>query len=201
MKLTFEQFYTELQKNEPWFDQMKLRYFRKDLKDVANQCYIFLLASEQRWKAQDYQDFRKCYQSFLSKSPDKVSAPVLQQEEVKEVKHSEPILTGEERDRRIAEWLAAVKAQRLTNPIPKLTRKQIIEEGDWLPKKQAPHPSTSEGELKKAFFHQLYIKHNFDPRTADKVTGWVDENKWCEDNEVELMELWTEELSRQVIKI
>jgi len=127
--------------------------------------------------------------------------PQLQQVEVKEEKQTEPPLTGEERDKRIAEWLAAVKAQRLTNPVPKLTRKQIIEEGDWLPKKQAPHPSTSEGELKKAFFHQYYIKHNFDPRTADKVTGWVDESKWIEDNEVELMELWTEELSRQVIKI
>jgi len=201
MKLTFEQFYTELQKNEPWFDQMKLRYFRKDLKDVANQCYIFLLASEQRWNAQDYQDFRKCYQSFLSNAKDRVTAPSLQQEEVKLVTHSEPILTGEERDKKIAEWLESVKAVKMANPVPKLSRKQIAEEGDWLPKKGPTHPSTSEGELKKAFFHQYYIKHNFDPRTADKVTGWVEETRWIEDNEVELMELWTEELSRQVIKI
>ena len=201
MKLTFEEFWKKLIEHEIWYDQMKMRFFRKDLKGVANDCFIFLLASDQRWQAQDYQDFRKCYQSFLSKSPDKVSAPQLQQTEVVEVKQTEPILTGEERDKKIAEWLESVKAVKMANPVPKLSRKQIAEEGDWLPKKGPTHPSTSEGELKKAFFHQLYIKHNFDPRTAEKITGWVDESKWIEDNEVELMELWTEELSRQVIKI
>ena len=203
MKLTFEQFYTELQKNEPWFDQMKLRYFRKDLKDVANQCYIFLLASEQRWSEQDYQDFRKCYQNFLQKAPDKITAPSLQQEEVKVVTHSEPILTGEERDKRIAEWLAAVKSQRLTNPVPKLSRKQIAEEGDWLPKKQQPHPSSSIGELKRYFIHQMYIRHNYDSTmtTVQKLDGWKEEKEWIEENEFELNELWQEELKTKVVKV
>ena len=97
MKLTFEQFWTKLIEHEIWYDQMKMRFNRKDLKGVANNCFIFLIASEQRWLAQDYQDFRKCYQSFLMKSPDQLIKPQLQQVEVKEVTHSEPILTGEEK--------------------------------------------------------------------------------------------------------
>jgi len=199
MKLTFEQFYAKLIEHEIWFDQMKMRFYRKDLKDVANQCFIFLLASEQRWAAQDYQDFRKCYQSFLSKSPDMVVKPQLQQVEVKEESTSEPILTGEERERKINEWLQAVKSVQTVNPVPKLSRKQIIEEGDWLPKKQLPHPSTSVGEVKKRFIHQLYIKHNYDPRTTDKVTGWMPEEQWKEENEYELNELWQEELNKIIV--
>lgn len=195
----FEEFYAKLIDHEIWYDQMKMRFYRKDLKDVANQCFIFLLASEQRWAAQDYQDFRKCYQSFLSKAPDKIVKPQLQQDEVKEQTTNEPILEGEARDKAIAKWLEAVKSQKMINPIPKLSRKQIAEEGDWIPKKQAPHPSSSVGELKKYFIHQLYIKHNYDLRTADKLPQWIEENKWIEDNEFELTEMWQEELKNRLV--
>ena len=203
MKLTFEQFYAKLIEHEIWYDQMKMRFFLKDLKGVANDCFIFLLASEQRWNAQDYQDFRKCYQNFLSKSPDMVVKPQLQQVEVKEEKQGEPPLTGEERDKRIAEWLAAVKAQRLTNPVPKLSRKQIAEEGDWLPKKAANYPKASEGELKRSFIHQLYIKHNYDTttRTIETLPGWKEEKEWITENEFELHEMWQEELKKITIKV
>lgn len=195
MKLTFEQFWEKLIEHEIWYDQMKMRFYQKDLKGVANNCFIFLIASEQRWAAQDYQDFRKCYQSFLMKSPDQVVKPQLQQVEVAGITvHHEPILEGEARQAKITEWLESVKATKMVNPIPKLTRKQIIEEGDWIPKKSLPHPSTTVGELKKHFTHQLYIKHNFDLLTKDKLTGWLPEDKWTEENEYELSELWQEEL-------
>src|SRR6187549_984549 len=119
MKVSFEDFWLKLQENEPWFDMTKMRFCRKDLKSVANDCYIFLLASEQRWAAQDYQDFRKCYQSFLSNAKDKQVAPTLQQEEKKEPEHQEPIVTGEQRDKYIKEWLEMVKQGEIRSSVPK----------------------------------------------------------------------------------
>lgn len=132
--MNFESFWDKLVENEIWFDQMKMRYFRKDLRGVANECFIFLLASEQRWKSQDYQDFRRCFQSFLNKAPDMVVRPQLQQVEEKK-QEPEIEISEEEKKRRYQEWYDAVTKVENNFKVPKLTKKQIAEEGDWLPKK------------------------------------------------------------------
>lgn len=178
MKLTFEEFWNKLIEHEIWFDQIKMRFLRKDLKGVANQCFIFLLASEQRWLAQDYQDFRKCYQSFLMKSPDIQVRPQLQQDEKKEEVSSEPIVTGEKRDQYINQWLQSVKEMKVVSAVPKLSHKEIADEGDWLPKKPAPYPMCNAAEVVKMELHLAYIKQNYDARTGEKLACWMPEGEW-----------------------
>lgn len=196
--INFEDFWLKLQENEPWFDQIKMRFCRKDLKPVANECFIFLLALEQRWAAQDYQDFRKCYQSFLTKAPDKPVAPQLQQTEVKEEKKSDPPLTGEARMAWIKKWEAEVKGSPMMQTCAvKLTYKQIADEGDWLPKKPAPYPSSSHAEVKKRLFHLIYLRNNFD-REGGKLPTWKEESEWSEENSFELEEIWQEQLKQMI---
>jgi hypothetical protein len=178
MKLEFEEFWNKLVEHEIWFDQMKMRFNRKDLKTVARDCYLFLLASEQRWISQDYQDFRKCYQSFLMKSPDLVVRPQLQQVEQKKDEPQEPIVTGEKRDEYINQWLQSVKEMKVVSSVPKLTHKEISDEGDWLPKKPAPYPMCSEAEVIKIDLHIAYIKQNYDARTGEKLACWMPESEW-----------------------
>jgi hypothetical protein len=182
MNDSFEQFWDKLVEHEVWYDQMKMRFFRKDMKEAAKDTYIFLLASENRWACQDYQDFRKCYHNFLKNAKDKPQGPVLQQEEKKEeVKQSEPILTGEARKAKIKEWLETIKTMpAMTSSVPKLSYQEIADEGDWLPKKPAPYPSTSESEVRKQLLHIEYLKQNYDPRTQEKLPNWIPENEWLE---------------------
>lgn len=192
MKLSFEEFWNKLVEHDIWYDQMKMRFFRKNLKQVANDCFIFLLASEQRWATQDYQDFRRCYQSFLAKAPDEVVRPQLQQEEVKSDKVQAPPLTGEARMNWIKEWEKVVKESTMVNGVTKLTHKQIADEGDWLPKKPAPYPKTNEFAIQQRVFHAAYIESNYDPQTGNKLLTWKDEETWTHDHEFELMEIWNE---------
>lgn len=192
MKLSFEQFWNKLVEHEIWYDQMKMRFYRKNLKQAANDCYLFLLASEQRWIAQDYQDFRRCYQSFLSKAPDEVVRPQLQQTETEPLKKSEPPLTGEARMKWIKEWEKVVRESKMVNGVTKLTHKQIADEGDWLPKKPAPYPKTNENAIRERVFHAAYIESNYDPQSGHKLLTWKDEETWVQEHEFELMEIWNE---------
>lgn len=190
--MTFEQFWDKLVEHEIWYDQMKMRFYRKNLKQVANDCYLFLLASEQRWLTQDYQDFRRCYQSFLSKAPDEIVRPQLQQVDTEPKKQSAPPLTGEERLAWIKKWESEVKKSQMVNGVTKLTHKQIADEGDWLPKKPAPYPSTNENAIRERVFHTAYIESNYDPVSGNKLLCWKDEETWIHEHEFDLMEIWNE---------
>jgi hypothetical protein len=192
MKLSFEDFWNKLVENDLWFDQTKMRFCRKDLRGVANECFIFLLASEQRWALQDYQDFRRCYQSFLMKSKDIEHRPQLQQVETRPEKKGEPPLTGDARMKWIKEWEKVVRSGQMNSCAVKLTYKEIADEGDWLPKKPAPYPSTNEFEVKKRYFHQIYVMSNYEAHTGDKLKTWKPEGEWLTDNEFELEQDWEE---------
>lgn len=186
---TFEDFWLLLIEHEIWYDQMKMRFHRKDLKGVANECFIFLLASDQRWDTQDYKDFRRCYQSFLSKAPDLIVKPQLQQTAIEEPKHSAPILTGDERQKKLSEWLESVKnVEQQASLVPKLTYKQIADEGDWLPKKNGVVPSTSIEYFINSEIHNEYIRHNYDIITGEKNLDWKSEPDWVRDNQKEINE-------------
>lgn len=192
MKLTFEQFWDKLVEHEIWYDQMKMRYCRKDLKGIANEVFIWLLAQDQRWAAQDYQDFRKAYQSFLNKSPDMVMRPQLQQVESKPEKKSDPPLTGEARMAWLKKWEATVKESKMVNGVTKMSLKQIAEEGGWRPQKDKPWPKTSENAIRERVFHMAYIESNYDPISGNKLLTWKSEETWILENEFELMESWNE---------
>jgi hypothetical protein len=101
---TFEDFWDQLVSDEIWYDRIKYQYANKDIKGTAQNCYIDLLAQSSRWEAQDYTDFRRCFQKWLMNSKPAPVKPQLQQIVVEEPKHNAPILTGEERQKKLSEW-------------------------------------------------------------------------------------------------
>src|ERR1043165_7394912 len=106
MNVSFEDFWDKLTEDEPWFDFTKMRFSRKDMKSAAQDCYAFLLASKSRWQAQDYQDFRRCYLNFLKNAKDiPVGISLQQQPKQEQPTHTEPILTGKEREDWIKKWM------------------------------------------------------------------------------------------------
>lgn len=141
MIASFESFFAELTSDEIWYDGIQVKYTNKDLRSIAQDCYLDLLAQPNRWKAQDYSDFRRCYQKWVMNAKPMAVKPQLQQVEVKENKPDPnyKILEGEERTKRIKEWEAAVLAVDNNFRVPQVSKKEAAEEGDWLPKKQAPY--------------------------------------------------------------
>lgn len=183
MNVSFEEFYEKLTAHEIWFDQIKMRFFRKNLVDVAKECYLFLLASGNRWAAQDYEDFRRCYLNFLKNAKDAPIRPQLQQEETKkEESTGEPVLTGEARNEWIKKWLSEVQQMPvMKSAIPKLTYKEIADEGDWLPKKPAPYPSAPPEFLIMDEFKMQYGRECCDLYTGRLKPGMPSFEDWLKD--------------------
>jgi hypothetical protein len=132
--MTFELFWDKLVEDDLWWDRIKMQYSDKDHRKIAQDCFIDLLAQPQRWKAQDYSDFRRCFQKWLMNAKPMAVRPQLQQVEEKKPE-PEIEISEEEKKRRYQEWYNAVTKVENNFKVPKLTKKQIAEEGDWLPKK------------------------------------------------------------------
>lgn len=177
--MTFDEFYNGLIEDGIWWDRIQMQYRSKDIKGEANNCFTWLLTQQNRMAAKDFGDFRRAFQKFLMNAKDVPIKPQLQQAPVvEEVKPKEPPLTGEARQARLKEWMEQVQKGDIVKPVGKLSYKEIADEGGWLPKKPAPYPSTNESEVLKRLIHQEYIRTNYDPRTQDKLPGWMIEEDW-----------------------
>lgn len=85
---------------------MNEMYGRKNLDRVAGDVHLYLLASINRLKANDFQDFRRLFQSFAQKAEDAPVKPQLQQVEEKKMEDWKPVSW----DKR-AEYLKMVQAE------------------------------------------------------------------------------------------
>lgn len=148
MITSFSDFWNLLEKENPiWWEQVNMRFFKKDIKKCAQDCHVYILADEKLFKQLTECDgaaLRKYFTSWLMKAPDAPVAPQLQQVEHEPVYQGPPPLTGEEREKRIQEWKAAVLAVDNNFRVPNVTRKEAEEEGQWDRPKQTPYnpPST-----------------------------------------------------------
>lgn len=133
--ITFESFWDKLVEDEIWWDQMKVSYARKDWRRAGMQVYEYLLTEKNRWNAQDYSDYRRIWMKKIIWLPDieVKQRPVVSTSEPD--KTQGPILTGAEREARIKEWLDQVNKATNNFNVPRISKKEAAEEGDWLPKK------------------------------------------------------------------
>lgn len=172
----FPDFWTFLETSHPqWWDWTKMRFFSKDLKKCAMDCWAYLLA-DPKLLTMEPAAMRKYFTAWLMKAPD---APVKIQMTTEEpFKESENFLVGEERNKRLEEFKAAVLATPALKPTPRITRKEYEENGGWEPKKETPYPFTSEAELKAKDKHFRYISANYDSRTREKLPNYLSEEEW-----------------------
>src|SRR5688572_4862297 len=122
MKVSFEEFWDKLVEDEIWWDRIKIQFARKDLRDVGNTTYDYLLTVPNRLATGDAGDWRQLFRKNCVWAKDKPYGPTLQQVEVKtEEKPQAPPLTGAERLARIKEWEELVKKSETVKPVGKLT--------------------------------------------------------------------------------
>lgn len=178
----FPDFWTFLETSHPqWWDFTKMRFGNsKNIKQCAMDCYAYLLADPAMFNKMDDNGKRKYFVSWLMKAPD---APVkINMAPPEPFKESENFLVGEERQKRLEEFKAAVLATPALKPTPRMTRKEYEENGGWEPKKEAPYPSTSEAESRAHDKHIRYLKANYDSRTREKLANWKNEEQWGLEN-------------------
>lgn len=167
---TFEDYWEIVTSNDLWYDQIKMRHARKNIRKIANNAFIDLLTTPQRLAAADPTDFQKHLSKFLMYAKDEVTRPQLQQEEVKEEsKPSEPPLTGAARMAKIKEFLEVLQTGSEFGRMP-LIDGQVEELGQTDPPKKKGVITPFDPEK------QLQVKKELDERTRKGRELWFREN-------------------------
>ena len=147
----FEKWYKELISDDIWHAQICFMYHKKNLKGVAQECYTWLLAQPNRMAANDLQDFRRAYQSFLKNAKNEHVPIQLQQVDTEKKEVHEP-LTGEARQKWIEKYMAVIQSAPILKPQAPMSVKERMN-NDWRP---LPDTVKEPSEMEK---RAAYISH------------------------------------------
>jgi len=135
---TFDSWYIELIEDDIWFENASRHHRKETFEKVANQVYVLGISDSQAFSVVPMREHRNHVYNKICKLPsdkvkkDWVAEAVKKQEAEKEP--TAPILTGEERAKRIKELLEVVQSAPAFRPIAPVSHKEILENGDWRPK-------------------------------------------------------------------
>lgn len=165
---SFDDFWKFLQSHEQWFEYTcKMRFHDRDPKSCAKDCYAYLISDPKKFTEMQKEDatLRKYFVSWLMKAPVKPMAPQLQQVEVSKEPVVNHFVDEETYQRRMKEWRDAVLSVDNNFKVPKISKKEAIEEGDWLPKKKADYVPIDP--------HLYYLKDGISKFSGRKYKGMV----------------------------
>lgn len=175
----FEPWFTELKSDERWYELLRA-YRDETINKAAEKVYAQLVADgDDRPMSAN----RKHVYNILCAKPGDKPAPkpwYLKEEERKaleEEKEWKPA-SPEHVDKCVAMLDEMMRNSSMINAYPRIGYKQSIEEGGWLPKKEAPYPVTSLEEAYIKMRHIEYVKQNYEPRTGAKLPGWISEEEF-----------------------
>ena len=177
----FETWYKELTSDTMWFEL--LRHYKDETIKKAGQKVFAQLVADKTVEYRPMSENRKHVYNILCKNPgDKVikkewiekALKKIEPEKKEEWKPASP----EHVDKCANQILEMIKNSPMVNGMPRVGYKQAIEEGGWLPKKEAPYPQTSKEEAYVRQRHLEYIKRNYEPRTAQPLPNWIPEHEF-----------------------
>jgi hypothetical protein len=163
----FPDFYKELCSGVRWYENCVMSNRGKNFKAAAEYVYAQLLADPDLQR-RPMTENRKHVHNRLCKMDFERVFPALQQEEKKiEDKEWKPA-SDEHIKKCIAEFDEMMRNAPMNNAFPRIGYKQSVEEGGWLPKKEAPYPVTSVEEAYIKDRHIAYIEYAYEPKTGEK---------------------------------
>lgn len=172
----FSQWFTEMKSNMFWWQRTQEMYGKKDLNKVASEVHLYLMAGDSLENA-DWPGWRKLFQTFARRSDD-ITTVSLQQGIIEKPKEDWVPLTGEERQKRLQEFLEVVKSAPPVKVIAPISHREIMLNGQVDKPKEPPYPSTKESEVIAHALHLEYIKQNYDAYTKLKLENWMPEEEW-----------------------
>lgn len=135
--MTFEDFHKALIADERWHETMKMIHKYKPFDEVCQLVYGSAV-SEGTLEGVEISEHRKHVHNKLAKTQIKIQNTIqTHQTETKPEKVEVKVYaTDEQRDYWLNKLQQQIKAIQV-KPVPRLSHKQLAEEGDWLPKKRA----------------------------------------------------------------
>lgn len=133
--MNFENWYSELISNHIWFEPASLHHRPETFEKAARKVYMQCVADG---VFKPMQECRKHVYNILAQVPgDKPKGkPWYEQALEKKIQEDaakeewKPV-SEEERGKRLKEWKELIDECQMVSAVPKLTTKQIIEEGNW----------------------------------------------------------------------
>jgi hypothetical protein len=137
---TFDEYWDIVVSNDLWYDNIKMRHARKDIRGIAQEAFIDLLTQPTRLAIADPTDFQQHLSKFLMYAKESPVKPELQQAAPKEepADPNNPPLTGEARQKKIKEFLDIILSFD-GNAIRPLLNEQVKENGQTDPPKPRGH--------------------------------------------------------------
>jgi hypothetical protein len=183
----FDSWYLELLEDQMWYEMASRNHSKGTFEATALKVYTLGISDSQTFFLQPMKEHRNhVYNKLCKLPPDKIKKPwheIKLQEEEEKRKKEEPEwipLTGEERQKRLQEFLEVVKSAPPVKVIAPISHREIMLNGQVDKPKDPPYPSTKESEVIAHALHLEYIKQNYDPYTKLKLEGWQPESIWLE---------------------
>lgn len=175
--MTFDDFFTKLQENQIWFDQLPLAYPNRNIKAIAREFHAWCLALDKKTDDASWPQLRVIFQKFLWQAGESPEQPKYDK--------AEPIQMAENALKRgTPEYIAACQkmldmirdSPMWQKPVPVL---DADEEGAERKKPHAAvYPSTTAQDLYAKQRHIEYIKQNYDAVTGEKKDTWIKEEEF-----------------------
>lgn len=178
----FNSFYQELISEFRWYELCGMHYREETIQATAHKVYAQLVADVSLAARPMSENRKHVYNKLVLLPGDRkklnwVEAALKKEAKEKQVEVFQPA-SDEHVAKCVAEFDEMMRNSCMMNKVPKIPLKQQIEEGGWLPKKDAPYPITSPMEAYVKERHFQYIKQNYEPRTAEKLPGWIPEDEF-----------------------
>lgn len=127
----FETFYASLISDQRWHELLRA-YKDSTIKAAAEKVFAQLVA-DNTVDIRPMSENRKHVYNIVCKNPGDKPKKNWCEIQKEEEKKNEPVIeiSEEEIKRRLAEWQESLKDVQMVSSVPKLSAKQIIEEGDW----------------------------------------------------------------------
>lgn len=189
--MTLEQFTKELKSNELWLEAMRGPSRFKDLDAAIAKVYGQVI-SDETIKSKPMTEHRKHVFNVLGTMPfGKQTGVQLQQEKPKEeAKEEKPIesVPYEVHQKRLQEWLNSIAKLPEVKRVPKLTSKEIMEEGQWEPK-QKPTYHRDPMEIIRHEYKIKYAREFSDPLSYEGrlLPGAPDFETWMQEERARQM--------------
>lgn len=173
----FEDWFTELISDTLWYELLR-HYKDETIRKCSEKVYAQLVA-EKTVSYRPMTENRKHVYNVVCKLPgdkpkvDWVEKQLKQQEEEK--KEEWVPVTWEKRAEYLNKVQEIIKGSTMMSAMPRPSRKEQAEEGLDRPKKMTPYPVTSPEEFYLKQRRLAYIKHAYEPRTAELRPGAMSE--------------------------
>lgn len=156
---SFEDFYTSLTSDEQWFALLRM-YHEETIRRAATKVWAVLVADKIENIRPMNENRKHVYNTVIKDCPvgDKPRGKewfqVEQEKKEAEEKKEWVPLTGEARQAKLKEWMEAITKVEMISAVPKMTVKEMIEQGDW----RAATPIVPRSEVEKHIVVESHIE-------------------------------------------